>query len=321
MNKILKVVLGGIVVVLVIAVVLIGATWAPDKTVAELSGKYAAAPSQFIEVAGMKVHVRDEGPRDDPEPIVLMHGTSSSLHTWDGWADALKKERRVIRFDLPGYGLTGPFPDDDYSMPRYVKFVLALLYKLDAPRVVLAGNSFGGSVAWQVAVAQPNRVAKLILVDAAGYPFKPTSIPIGFRIAKIPVLNKVMEYTLPRSMIESSLRNVYGNPDKVTPALIDRYYDLTLREGNRHALAQRFRQPLNGEGSEQIKTLRMPTLILWGEKDFLIPLENAGHFHADIAGSQEVILENLGHVPHEEDPAQTVAIVQRFLKHPGERLF
>jgi pimeloyl-ACP methyl ester carboxylesterase len=247
---------------------------------------------------------------------VLLHGTSASLHTWQGWTDALKGQRRIIRFDLPGFGLTGPFMNDDYSMPHYVKFVLATLNKLDVQRVVLVGNSFGGEVAWETAVSAPGHVAKLVLVDAAGYPFNPTSMPIGFRIAKTPVLNKIMEYTLPRNMVESSVRNVYSDPSRVTPELVDRYYDLTLRAGNLRALAERFRQANFGADADEIKTLRMPTLILWGKNDHLIPPENADRFHADIAGSQEVLLAGLGHVPHEEDPATSVAVFKRFLGIP-----
>ncbi len=133
----------------------------------------------------MKVHLRDEGPRDDPSPIVLLHGTGSSLHAWEGWAEALKEKRRVIRFDLPGFGLTGPSPDGVYSVDNDVRFVIAMLDKLGIERCVLGGNSLGGSVSWQTALKYPSRVEKLILVDSGGYPTPPTSAPIGFRIAHV----------------------------------------------------------------------------------------------------------------------------------------
>ena len=98
----------GALALLIAAVV--AATWAPDRPVQELKARWAPSPSVSLDVAGMQIHVRDEGPRDDPSPIVLIHGTSASLHTWEGWAQALKGRRRVIRFDLPGFGLTGPAP-------------------------------------------------------------------------------------------------------------------------------------------------------------------------------------------------------------------
>ncbi|MFZ3219349.1 MAG: alpha/beta hydrolase [Rhodoferax sp.] len=288
------------------------ATWAPDRPVQDLSARWATAPSQFMAVNGMQVHVRDEGPRDDPMPIVLLHGTSASLHTWDGWVDSLRGQRRVIRFDLPGFGLTGPDPQGDYSLAAYVRFVGAMLDALGVRTCVLAGNSLGGQIAWETASALPQRVGKLILVDAAGYPMRSESVPLGFRVARLPGLRLLMEYVLPRGMVESSVRNVYGDPQKVTPALVDRYYELALRAGNRQALAQRL--ALTGYGDTQpIKALKLPTLILWGAKDRLIPLENGNRFASDIAGSRLVVFDGLGHVPHEEDPQQTVAAVKAFL--------
>ncbi len=288
-------------------------SWAPDRPVETLTARWAPPPSQFVSSQGMQVHLRDEGPRTDPQPIVLLHGTSASLHTWDGWADALKGQRRVIRMDLPGFGLTGPMPDGDYRLTRYVGFVIALLDQLGVQQAVLAGNSFGGNLAWKIAVDHPQRVSKLVLVDAAGYPFDPASMPIGFKIAQIPALRPMMEHTLPRSMIESSVRNVYGDPSKVTSELVDRYHELTLRAGNRSALVERFRQSPSGEFTAQIRQVRQPTLILWGAQDRLIPPDNALRFQRDIAGSRLVMFDALGHVPHEEDPEQTVAAVQAFL--------
>ena len=291
----------------------VAANWAPDRLLAELKARWAQPPSTFVRVQGMNVHLRDEGPRTDPVPIVLLHGTSSSLHTWEGWAQELEAKRRVIRFDLPGIGLTGPPPDADYRIERYVRFVAAMLDELGVSRCVLGGNSFGGQVAWETALAHPERVDKLILVDAAGYPFQPVSLPLGFRIARIPLLNRLMEFTLPRRVIESSLSNVYGDSGKVTPELVDRYFDLTLREGNRRALAQRFAQAPADIHPDRIAALNVPTLILWGGRDRLIPPDDAARFHRDIAGSRLVVFDRLGHVPQEEDPAATVATVTQFL--------
>lgn len=298
-------------------VVVIGASvalsWAPDRPVAALEARWASSPSQFIALQGMQVHVRDEGPRDDPQPIVLLHGTSASLHTWDGWAAALTPQRRVIRVDMPGFGLTGPNPTGDYRLPVYANFVVAVLDHLQLRQVVLGGNSFGGEVAWKTAVDHPGRVSRLVLVDAAGYPFKAADMPIGFKMAQIPAFKPVMANVLPRSVIESSVRNVYGDASKVTPELVDRYYELTLRAGNRAALSERFAQARMGQYAGQVRQVRQPTLILWGGQDRLIPPDNATRFQQDIEHSQLVMFKDLGHVPHEEDPAQTVAAVKAFL--------
>ncbi|MDH0097081.1 alpha/beta fold hydrolase [Pseudomonas sp. GD04158] len=287
--------------------------WAPDRPLDELKARWAPPPSQFVELDGLSVHLRDQGRRDDPEPIVLLHGTSASLHTWEGWVTELAKQRRVISLDLPGFGLTGPFPDCDYRLERYTGFLLTLLDRLQVPRAVLVGNSFGGQLAWRFALAHPERSARLVLVHAAGYPRNAESVPIGFRLAGVPALAPVMSRLLPRAMIESSLRNVYGDPDKVDDELVERYYQLTLREGNRQALRQRFAQAPSGELHERIGELQLPTLIIWGGRDRLIPPDNAEHFAADIAGSQLVLFDDLGHVPQEEDPQRTVAVLLAFL--------
>ena len=288
------------------------ATWAPDQSVQSLSARWAKPPSQFMEVDGMQVHLRDEGPRDDTVPIVLLHGTSASLHTWEGWAQSLADQRRVIRFDLPAFGLTGPHPANDYSIAAYVHFVNGVLDKLGVTSCVLVGNSLGGQIAWGMASAHPQRVSRLVLVDSAGYPLQSTSVPIGFRIARTPGLRVLAERTLPRGVVDSSVRNVYGDPSKVTVELVDRYYELTLRQGNRQALAHRMDQRVSGDEAN-IRSLKLPTLILWGAKDQLIPLENAQRFAADIEGSRLVVFDNLGHVPHEEDAQGTVKALKTFL--------
>lgn len=312
MKLVLRILLVLLVAIGVFALAGVLATWAPDRSVKQLSERWALPPSSFLQVNGMQVHLRDEGPREDPNPIVLLHGTSDSLHTWAGWSEDLRSQRRVIRFDLPAFGLTGPDPRNDYSIEAYVRFVTAVVDTLGVKSFVLAGNSLGGQIAWATAVAHPERVVSLVLVDAAGYPLQPQSVPIGFRVACTPGLRKVMEFVLPRGVVQESLRNVYGDPSKVTPELVDRFYELTLRQGNRAALGSRMEQKLSGDES-QIKTLKVPTLIVWGAKDRLIPLENGRRFAADIRNSQLVVFDNLGHVPQEEDAQATVKAVRQFL--------
>ncbi len=305
-------------ILLVLTAVALAFSRAPDRSVESLVARWAPPPSEFIELNGQLVHLRDEGSKADPEPLVLIHGTSASLHTWEGWVKALKGQRRVITFDLPAFGLTGPFAGryarDDYRGDTYARFVLDLLDHLKVQRAVIGGNSLGGEVAWRTAVLAPERVAGLILVDAAGPAFTPQSMPIGFTIARIPIINRIPEWVLPRGLVASSVANVYGDPSKVTPELVDRYFELTLREGNRRALGVRMMQTsIQGEDADRIKGVKAPTLILWGGRDRLIPPEVARVFERHIAGSKLVMFPELGHVPHEEDAARTVAPVREFL--------
>src|SRR5258707_15105302 len=140
----------------------VAVNWAPERSVAELQARLAPPPSVFVNVAGMKVHLRDEGPREDASPLVLLHGTGSSLHAWEGWANALKAKRRVIRFDMTGFGLTGPSPDGIYAIDNDVRLVIAILDKLGVERCVLGGNSLGRAVPRRTAPAYPARVEKPI---------------------------------------------------------------------------------------------------------------------------------------------------------------
>jgi pimeloyl-ACP methyl ester carboxylesterase len=299
---------------LILSAVALALSRAPDVPAEGLVARWAPPPSDFIDVNGQLVHLRDVGPRDDPEPLVLIHGTSASLHTWEGWAKALSAQHRVISFDLPGFGLTGPHASGDYRGDTYARFVLDLMDQLKVQRFAVAGNSLGGEVAWRTALMAPQRVTRLILVDAAGPDFKSDSVPIGFLVARVPVLNRIFDWVLPRPMVVASLRSVYGDPSRVSDALVERYYQLALREGNRRALVQRLQQSRRGQDAERIRELKLPTLILWGGRDMLVPPSVGRQFKQDIPGSELMVFDDLGHVPHEEDPARTVAPVQAFLR-------
>jgi len=290
---------------------------APDRPVETLVARWAPPPSEFLDLQGQLVHYRDEGPKSDPAPLVLLHGASASLHTWDGWAKALRGQHRVIRLDLPAFGLTGPFAGPyagrRYTGAEYTRFVLDVLDKLAVPRFAIAGNSLGGEVAWRVAAAAPQRVSQLVLVDAAGYPIEGGTLPLGWQIARLPVLGHVTEHLLPRAFIVQGLVAVYADPAKITEPLVDRYFELTLRAGNRAALVQRAQQWSSSEGVAKVTGVSAPTLILWGGRDQLIAPATAQRFARDIPGAQVLVFDDLGHVPQEEDPARTVAAVKAFL--------
>lgn len=299
--------------ILVIAIGFCALNWRNDLPLSELKQKYANAESKFVEIDGMKVHYRDEGITTDSIPLVLIHGTGASLHTWEGWVKALKANHRIITFDLPAYGLTGPNAQGDYSQDYYVEFVEKLLVKLAVKKCVLGGNSLGGGITWAYALAHPERVQKMILVDAGGYPMKSKSIPIAFQLARLPVLSNLFKYVTPRSVIEKSIRNVYVHDERITDKLIDRYYDLALREGNRTAFIERMKISVQSDKYLKIKTLTMPTLIIWGKQDGLIPLTVGEQFHQDLVNDTLVIFEDLGHTPMEEDAENTVKVIEGFL--------
>lgn len=304
---------GALLLALLAASTLAALFWAPDRPVEALQARWAPPPSQFLAVRGMQLHLRDEGPRDDPLPIVLLHGTGSSLHTWEGWAAQLRAHRRVIRFDRPGFGLTGPDPGARYDMHHAATLALEIVDKLGVDRFVIVGNSSGGRVAWHMALRAPERVRQLVLIAAGGYPRR-TAWPLGLRIAQsawgAPLLR-----VMPRSAVAEGVRKMYGDPSKVDAALIDRNYELTLRQGNRDALGETLRQGDPGN-ADDIQRIRTPTLILWGERDSVIPAEDAELFQRDIRGSTVVKFPALGHLPQEEDPAETLLAFTQWMQRP-----
>lgn len=285
-----------------------------DVPVERLKPRYTNQASRFARVQGMDVHYRDEG---EGPVLVLLHGTSASLHTWNGWTDELQDAYRVVRLDLPGFGLTGPRPDDDYRVATYVSFLHDFLDTLDIHTFSLAGNSLGGHIAWRYALAYPDAVDRLILIDPAGYPEGPPP-SLAFRLAHVPLLSRLLTLTLPRSLVERSLREVYARDERLTPALIDRYYDLARRAGNRRAFVQRVttREPSR---FDDLRTLTQPTLLLWGAADTWIPPETAGRFAEHIPNATLVTYPDAGHVPMEELPHATAADTRRFLQQSPAR--
>ncbi|MET0382813.1 MAG: alpha/beta hydrolase [Burkholderiaceae bacterium] len=304
-------------VLMMLTALAVSLTYAPDRSVESLIARWALPPSDFMVVRGQLVHFRDQGPRDDPEPLVLIHGAAASLHTWQGWVAALRARKRVITFDLPGFGLTGPFTADgardDYRGDALAGFTLDFLDALRVKRFAIGGNSLGGEVAWRVAARAPDRAARLILVDSTGYDPGPADLPAAFKIARIPVFNHVAEYLTPRALVEDGVKKAYGDPSRATDELVDRHFELLTREGNRRALNLELRQFLADRSPQRIKTVHVPTLILWGAKDRLVSPADARAFLRDIAGSRLVVFPALGHVPQEEDPRASVAPVRAFL--------
>jgi len=312
LTKSLKIVLLSIGVLMILMVTFFGYR---DIPLEDLKAKYATVPSEFISVDGMDVHYRDEGEAMDSIPIVLVHGTGSSLHTFNDWTTQLIVDHRVVRMDLPAYGLTGPFPHKNYSIDNYVIFLKEFLMALGINKCVLAGNSLGGGIAWNFTTEYPNMVEALILIDASGYPFEPKSVPIAFKLAQTPVIKNIFTFITPRFVVKASVENVYADKSKVRNELVDRYFELTLREGNRRAFVDRFMNTQDTSSYQKINLIKQKTLVLWGEHDQLIPLKIALQFNKDLRNSTLVILKDVGHIPMEERPFQSLKPVIAFLKN------
>lgn len=298
--------------VLIVLILLIKGAIYSDIPVDELKEEYANEFSKFIEVNGMQVHYRDEG---KGTPIVLIHGTASSLHTWNDWTKELAKNYRVIRMDLPAFGLTGANISGDYSIESYTQFLHAFLTKINVDKFYLAGNSLGGNIAWNYTAAYPEKVEKLVLVDASGLPTNKPA-PAIFKMAKTPVISSLFLYVTPRFFIKKNMKEVYADDTKITEELITRYHKMALRTGNRQAFIDRAKIDFNLEGKtklEKLKSIKTETLLIWGKEDNWIPLDNGQRMHKALPNSKLVVIENSGHVPMEENPKESLGILKVFL--------
>jgi pimeloyl-ACP methyl ester carboxylesterase len=318
LKRVFKFVAIGCLSLISIALILCASWYRSDIPVTELEAKYFTPQSSYLTVQDSKVHVRQQGAGPT---IFLLHGSFASLHTWDGWEKELSKNFKTISLDFPGHGLTGPNAANRYSTDDYEALVFALADQLKIDTFYVAGNSMGGQVAWKMALHRPERVKKLILVDAAGYwristdsIFKTHNRPFIFKLLQNDWVASTMIKITPRFLFKINLRQVYGNPGKVKNEEVDRFYDLLLREGNRASTMQRLRQP-GKDLQDSIKHIQVSTLIIWGAKDAWIPVANAYHFNKDIKTSETKIFPQAGHVPMQEIPNETVKSAIDFLQN------
>jgi len=264
-----------------------------------------------LPLGGNLIHYRMEG---TGPYLVLLHGSFSSLHTYDQWTKILARHYTVVRLDLPAFGLTGPSAEGCYTMKCYLHHLFHFLKNLQIRDFYLAGSSLGGWIAWEYALCFPGHVKKLILLDSAGF-IDERNLPLPFRMARTPFFNRVIKFAVSRNMLEEFVREVYYNQSKVTEELINRYFDLFNRQGNPEAFLKLVNARYK-DNSRQLRKLQVPTLILWGKEDRWLPVENAYRFHESIPENDLIIYDYVGHLPMEEIPEDTSQDVLAFLTRP-----
>jgi pimeloyl-ACP methyl ester carboxylesterase len=301
----------GVIVVGLLASVVVAGIWAwtPDRSRADLDAHYLDASTAITEVLGTRLRVRDAGPKTAPV-LILIHGFGSSLETWEPWARLLSNQYRVVRFDLPGSGLSGPDRTGDYSDGRSLDLVKGLMQQMGIVRTALIGNSIGGRIAWKFAATYPTLVSKLVLISPDG--FASPGFEYG-RPPKVPAALQLMKFFLPKPLLRANLRAAYADPARLSDALLDRYYDLLLAPGNRGAMIARMHQTLLDDPRPILQHIQAPTLLLWGEADHMIPSSNAADYLGALPHAKLVLFPDLGHVPQEEAPGESVQPLEQFL--------
>lgn len=271
---------------------------------------YTNSESKFIDIDGLKVHYRDEG----TGPVLLcLHGIQSSLHTWDGWVKVMNNKYRIIRIDLPGWGFTGP-SNFGYKEDKTVAFLKKFIDAMEIKKLYLAGNSYGGFLAWNFTRDYPDIVEKLILIDAGGYPCKP---PLPVILLTTPIIRNFATVITPKFIVADFAKSAYGNKSRVTQETIDRYYNLMMYDGNRKESVKfmlEARRHLQTEPTG-VNTIKVPTLILWGRLDNWIPLSVMDRFKKDIPHARVIVYDGAGHIPMEEIPEVTAKDADTFLSN------
>lgn len=266
---------------------------------------------RLVDVAGQPTRVRIEGPETAPV-LILVHGFSHSLESWDAWAADLSADYRVVRMDLPGHGLTGPDPQARYSVPQTVEFVDGLMDALDIPDATLVGNSLGGLVSWRLAVAHPDRVNRLVLLAPGGYSIngvteEPVDVPIPVRF----FLTQA-----PEPVINAATQALFADPARMPEGMSGRVHELMRGQGVGEAMVERLEVFTLPEPSADLARIVVPTLIVWGEADRMVPPSHGPLMAATIPDARLVTYPDLGHVVHEEAPARTLADMREFLEAP-----
>jgi len=295
------------------AAFLIGAWIYRDIPAAVLEAKYSTPASKFLNVDGVRIHYRDEG---TGPPLVLIHANFGSLLSWDSWIDTLKDDYRVLRFDMTGHGLTGPDPSGDYSLERTVELTERFVDALGLTRFAIGGTSVGGTVALHYAAAHPERVERLILLSPGA--LEGRSMQRAGR--SLPRTASLLEYITPRALASFMLRSRFGDPSKVDDKLIDQWYEMWLREGQRPAILARLRTYSSANLAEVTAAVRVPTLILWGEKNPQAPVEQAEELRRMLVNAPEVrmiIYPGVGHMAADEAGPVIAPDVRAYLDAGG----
>jgi pimeloyl-ACP methyl ester carboxylesterase len=246
----------------------------------------------------------------------MVHGLSASLQTWEPWVARLGGHYRIVTLDLPGHGLTRAPAGYRPTTRGYADLVDTLARRLDLGPYVVVGNSMGGAVAWEDALRHRDDVRGLVLVDAAGWPEQRRQhgdAPMIFRVLASPLGRRLLRDVDTRSMAADGLRAAYVDPARVTPALVDRYVELSRAPGHRDIRLSIVTRGPGKETRATFKTLNLPTLVMHGMDDRLIPFTDGQAFAATIPGARLVAYPGVGHVPMEQIPDRSAADLKAFL--------
>ena len=310
MKKFLKVLL----VLLVIAAIGLTVFWFARPADVSFDEVRASIPnaeySHFADIDGMRVHYQEKG---TGRPLVLLHGFTSSTYSWKDVFEPLSQSFHVVAVDLKGFGFSGK-PDGDYSRRAQAMLVGHLLDYLKIEKAWFCGNSMGGEIALDIALVNPQRVTGLILIDSAGVEVPGSgSLAPGYLL--IPVVGRVLTALALSSnrLVRQGLEKSFYDRTKVTNERVANYYRPLQTRGGQLAAVRARTQADQFPIEEDLSRIKVPTLIIWGAEDQLIPLEAGRKMSSLIKDSRLVIFQSCGHLPQEEMPTRVVDETTKFI--------
>jgi len=316
MRRLGRILLGLVAAIVVIGVVAFLALQRPDIPFATLDAKYANSASRFMDMpGGLHVHYRDQGNPKGPV-IVMVHGFAASLHTWEPWVARLGGDYRIVTLDLPGHGLTEAPATYRTSMDRFADVIDTLAQRLELGPYVVVGNSMGGGAAWDLALRHPDHLRGLVLVDSVGWPMRARNqgSPLIFKILAHPLGRALLRNLDTRPLAESGLKAAYVDKSLVTPALVDRYVELSRAPGHRDILLSGQDRGASTITAQTFQAIKLPTLVMHGAADTVIPLAAGQGLAGAIPGAKLIVYPGVGHVPMEQIPDRSAQDLRVFMQ-------
>jgi pimeloyl-ACP methyl ester carboxylesterase len=299
-------------------------TWAEDPlpvfTHEEIEARYADQDSHFVEIDNVRLHYKSQG---SGPAILLVHGSLGDVADWDGWVRVLAKNYRVVRFDLPGFGISGRIRNGNYSIDRSLSLIDGLMDVIGLEQFAIAGVSYGGPVAFRYAATRTERVTALVIMNSAGVEYGKQRIDpeTGEK-----AFFQAATTGISRDFIANGLRGAYSNPDLVSEDLIDRKYEIANVKGRTEEGAIMINQYVRGDPYRVLSHVRAPVLVLWGGAEKSLSQETADEFVSAVVNARDVrkvVQPGGGHWMHREHARPTARTVEGFLNEfltskPGE---
>lgn len=274
---------------------------------------------RHLDVGGVDVAYVDEGPRDGAEaPMLLVHGLGATLDHWALAIPLLSKSRRVLAIDLPGFGRSGK-PDRVYSPAEFVAVLHGFLSALGVTRFVLVGHSMGGAISAEFALEHEAAVERLVLVDAAGMTRMPTGL-LDYLVERFEQTVDPKRVVLPPRLVRAMVKLVFYEPSAFAERNVVRIL-ASMSEDDWPDRVRSFVRSVSGLSRSRVRQrlgdIRLPTLIVWGARDRVLPLRHGRRLHAGIRGSKLVVFPRTGHCPQIERPDAFCEAVAAFLGDPA----